>query len=65
MYNILTSTLFYISDFTVGDNGNLYTNNDFVDRQGPFIFKVNVTDSTYVSSDNKGTLVIVHVFIFL
>jgi hypothetical protein len=48
-----------ISDFTVGDNGNLYTNTDFVDRQGPVRFKVQVTDSNHVSSNNKEALVII------
>ena len=54
---------FDISDFTVGDNGNLYTNTDFVDRQGPIRFKVQVTDSNHVSSNNKEALVIIYVSI--
>jgi hypothetical protein len=52
-----------ISDFTVGDNGNLYTNTDFVDRQGPVRFKVQVTDTNHVSSNNKEALVIIYVSI--
>jgi hypothetical protein len=44
-------------------NTTFNTNTDFVDRQGPVRFKVQVTDTNHVSSNNKEALVIIYVSI--